>query len=518
METLRKALIETAVAYLNKGPAIQYDSEPLTYQDRIVSGPSRLCSGSAPEMGSLDQPLYTVCSDFCYDVYKNCFDYELMGMPRRCLTFFMTILPANDPLVVLKGGREDGIQNKEEALEKIKNELQVGDILVEYARAVNGGPKGGHAMLYVGDYKGDGKKYLIHSCGKKINMETGIDQYEETGSIVSTEYINECFDRNSSSSHNCYLPWYDEFIILRPFQDPAFTGKLTPSAESRLKYPGLTIDRRFDRHRYKGAAPGETVTVSVSVKNNGTEPFKALTVRETLPKGAEVEGGKAPAWTVDVYPGSEVVLSYPAVITAKAGEKAVFPGGFVDSIPTRSMELPISPYSAATGTMTATRFITGMCRAIYGTELILPEDPREMVTGFFDLVEVPDVEKIGSQMLTPKKYEAMSPLFRKLWDKLLPEHVGGRAVYLGHDVKTMGCFGRIKEFNECAYRPGDVFFCLESPSIIKLGNIRRARMYLYLGENQVMTWDADQKAPVMTTFEKTLSVAMKMNVILSFRP
>lgn len=517
METLQKALIETALAYYHKGAGVQYDSEPLTYQDRIVSGPSRLCSGSAPEMGSFDWPLYTVCSDFCYNVYKNCFDYELMGMPRRCLTFFMTILPVTDPLVVLKGGREDGIQNKEEALEKIKNELQVGDILVEYARAVNGGPKGGHAMLYIGDYKGDGKKYLIHSCGKKIDMKTGVDQYEEKGSIVVTDYIYECFDRNSSSSHNCYLPWYDEFIILRPFQDPAFTGKLTPSAQARLKYPGLSIDRFFDRHRYKGAVPGETVTVTVSVKNNSTEAYKGLTVTETLPVGAQTADGTAPKWVIDLPAGSEMKLSYPVTITAADGETAVFPGGFVDSIPTREMSLSVREAAGASN-MTATKFMSSMCQGIYGTELNLPDNPREMVTGFFDLVEVPDVEKIGTQMLTPKKYEDMEPMFRKLWDKLMPEHVGGRAVYLGHDMKTMGCFGRIKQFEECAYRPGDVFFCLESPSIIKVGNIRRVRMYLYMGASQVLTWDADLKKPVVLTFKETLGVAMKMNVILGFRP
>ena len=168
--------------------------------------------------------------------------------------------------------------------------------------------------------------------------------------------------------------------------------------------------------------------------------------------------------------------------------------------------------------MTATAFIRGMVQTIYGKELPLPEDPREMVSGFFDLVDVPDVEKIGPQMLTPKKYEDLSPRFQALWNKLMPEHVGGRAVYTGHNPDSMGCFGRIKQIEEGATRPGDVFFCLESPSILKVGNIRRARLYLCMEDGQIMTWDADKKAPVITTFEKTLAVAMKMNVILGFRP
>ena len=278
----------------------------------------------------------------------------------------------------------------------------------------------------------------------------------------------------------------------------------------------MTIDRYFDRHRYLGAKPGEEVFVTVSVKNNSDAPYENLTVTENLPNGAVTKDGKAPSWTVTVLPGCEVKLSYPVTITAKDGETATFPGGFVDQIPTRDMSLAVKQPVAPS--VTATQFANNFCQAVFNTNPGFPEKPGDVISELFELVDVPDTEKTNGKLLTPKKFETLTPEMQALWKKLLPEHVGGRAVYLGHDMKTMGCFGRIKQFEEAAYLPGDVFFCLESPSILELGNIRRARVYIYMGDGQVITWDADMNKPVVTTFAATLGVAMKMNVILGFRP
>ena len=507
MELWRKALIETAMAYWNRGVYAQYDSEPMTYQERTKTGPSRLCSGAAPEMASGDWTLYTVCSDFCYNVYKNCFDYELMGSPRNCLTFNMTTLPADHPAVVVKGGREDGIQDKEAALRRMRENLQVGDIIVEYARALNGGPKGGHAMLYLGDFRGDGTEYIIHSGGSKISMETGIDQTEPNGTIRLDDVDEHCFTRESDSKHNCYLAWFDEFVLLRPFADPAFPATLTQTAKARLQYPGICIDRYFDRHRYLGAQPGETVTVSVSVKNTSGEDYCGVRVEETLPQG------EVPCWTVDVPAGSTVVLTHPVKV-GEDGELRL-PAGRVGGIPTRPMSLQIRANNKKS--RTATQFANGFCRAAYGTDPGLPENPVEMITGLFDVVDVPDVKKTDGKLLAPKPYEALTPQFRAIRDKLLPEHLSGRAVYLGHDPFTMACFNRVKVLDEGAYLPGDVFFCLESPSILKLGKPKRAVVYIYLGEGQVMTWDVE-KGPVVKSFAETVSKALRMNVLLALRP
>ena len=515
MELLQKALLETAFAYYRLGTVAQYDSEPMTYQNRHTYGPSRLSSGSAPEQAGNDLTLYTVCSDFCYNVYKNAFDYELMGCPKDCLTFNMTMLPADHPLVVLKGGREDGIQDKEEALKKIRACLQVGDILVEYARALNGGPKGGHAMLFIGDAFGDGHEYLMHSGGAKINMDSGVDNVEPKGTVRIDDCDEHCFTPGADSKHNCYLTWFDEFIVLRPFQDPAFSGKLTASAESRVKYPGLSVKRELDRHRYLGAKHGETVTVSVTVKNNSEEDYKTLTIRETAPVGAELRSA-ATQWTVDVPAGCEMTFTVKAAVTAVEGETVTFPAGSVDTIPTREMTLQVWENHAQK--RTSTQFANGFCAAAWGTELGLPEHPAELITGLFDVVEVPDVKKTGGQMLAPKAYENLSAPMKRIWDMLLPEHVGGRAVYLGATPEnTMACFDRVKVFAPEAYRPGDVFFCMESPSILKLGKLKRAVVYIYLGEGRVMTWDED-RGPVEVPFADSIGKALRMNVILGMRP
>lgn len=96
-ELVQRAVLETAFAYYRKGPKIQYDSTELTTEDRESTGVCRLSSGDSPEMTGDDRSFYTVCSDWCYDVYYNAFGYQLTGSARRAFTYNMTPHPTSDP-------------------------------------------------------------------------------------------------------------------------------------------------------------------------------------------------------------------------------------------------------------------------------------------------------------------------------------------------------------------------------------------------------------------------------------
>ncbi|MBQ7566644.1 MAG: hypothetical protein IJT18_05950 [Oscillospiraceae bacterium] len=68
LNEIQQAVVATALAYYDKDPLVQYDSTSMTAQERLACGTSRIRSGDSPEMAATDHTLYSVCSDFCYDV------------------------------------------------------------------------------------------------------------------------------------------------------------------------------------------------------------------------------------------------------------------------------------------------------------------------------------------------------------------------------------------------------------------------------------------------------------------
>jgi hypothetical protein len=68
---LEQAVIDTAWAYCLKKEKVQYDSEHLTKVNGIYGGISRHSKDVSPEYGTSDTNLYTVCSAFVNNAYRE---------------------------------------------------------------------------------------------------------------------------------------------------------------------------------------------------------------------------------------------------------------------------------------------------------------------------------------------------------------------------------------------------------------------------------------------------------------
>ena len=198
------AVVQTAAAFYYKNPYMQYDSVKLTSRNEGAGGLNRNNRYITPEDATSQRNLYTVCSSYCFEVYWNALGYQLLGSSLRCVT--VNMFAEEGPIIAFKYRKTDDMP-LDQALSKFRQTLQPGDVVVYVGSATTGG----HAMMYVGDFDGDGVADLLHSTGKKYNMETGIDAVETGGNITKTP-ASDLWTEGKGQ----YLGKRYGFAILRP--------------------------------------------------------------------------------------------------------------------------------------------------------------------------------------------------------------------------------------------------------------------------------------------------------------
>ena len=350
MET---ALVEVAWDYYLKGGKVQYDSTELTTRGDVGSeepmskaygGTWRTNTFSTLEDATSDSTLFSVCSDYCWNVYYEALGYPILGHRVNAVTrgLFMNTEYPQDMLVArwwddgyefderwADFGNADSARTPAETLlEMITNYdtyLRPGDILVAHG---NGGHQ--HAMLYVGDGK------ILHCGGGKFSLSTGSDEVEENGAIhlatVEGSFLNGTEQggyfqlKDAIADTNVNGAW---FVIVRPLDvltlddvdaDAANdkldvdyvldTGKLkyelanndlspvpttgftiTESTYSRLQFPGMDIDRTVSVKNYGTVVKGGQLTYTIKITNNSNNSnypkaataYSGLVVTETVP-------------------------------------------------------------------------------------------------------------------------------------------------------------------------------------------------------------------------------------------
>ena len=68
------AIVETALAYWRKGAVMQYDSSPMTVFDKnnhSHEAALRMCRHEPPETATKDRTVYTVCTSFAMEVFRQ---------------------------------------------------------------------------------------------------------------------------------------------------------------------------------------------------------------------------------------------------------------------------------------------------------------------------------------------------------------------------------------------------------------------------------------------------------------
>ncbi|MBQ7565752.1 MAG: S-layer homology domain-containing protein [Oscillospiraceae bacterium] len=561
--TFDDVIRETALAYYNKGMVVQYDSTSWTIQKRTAGygGPCRLTTGEAPEEGSLDRWLYSVCSDYCFTVYKTAFGYELMGSmfktPTNTMFTALTSLPWVAYKYDAKGEDPGAMTDLETAFRTVRPNLKVGDVIV----GVRDGD--GHAMLYIGDYKGDGHDYIIHCWGGKWDSTTGRDKIEtkvtnanpEGGAIRIDDVDEAVFPPASVTTGSMNLrnekSYGKGFIVLRPYDDPEFQKlTLTDVSAARLKYRGIEIDKAVEGTRYHSPVTGGDLQLTVAVTNNGKAAYSGLAVTDPLPTGAKLkdagggkeEGGKL-SWTVDVPAGETVKLTYTVTVTAPRGGTVEFARGDVGGIPTRTFKLKVggkklsadavdkaerlamelTDINAAdfTGQTDAIEFANNVYKKILGVELNLPTGFNNYLKGICTQTKVLGAsDKYNGKMWMPKK-DGVSAEWQTVRDMLILEHLTGFAVYLGDDPTqprdTWVANDRVQEYKEEYYEIGDVFLVLKDPDVLQLTDQNNLGVYVYLGDGKVAAYDAEKGVSV-EEFEDTVACMISQNVIFGLRP
>lgn len=393
---LETAIVETAWAFYHKGAKVQYCGRGLNEKFlKSHGGSHRPPLYSKIEDATEDYDLFTVCSDYCYSVYDNALQYPLLG-GRMNYGTHAAWLHSGYPVDFAKirwvssaynngGYGEEDIENHlsmplvslEEMLAFLadyEKNLRPGDVLTFYMKA------GGHNMMYLGN------GYILDSCGKSYDMSAGMDKREVNGSVCRLRTIQDVFlnepctwdlrkyERNSTPAVFCVLRPLDLLVtkddVLNPdYVLPAISGMpvnpnvrtsdftITGATKTKMKYPGIELDRTGSRTIYGTTFTGDILTYTTKIANksdsldydtwrsaylkktyNG-EDYAEVLVRDAVPFGTELVSASAGAsvdgcditWNVHVPKGQTVSVWFSVRVTAQQGETIVSNDGWVDS-------------------------------------------------------------------------------------------------------------------------------------------------------------------------------------------
>ena len=529
---MQKAVVETAMAYYRKGTNIIYDYGTMTILDRRSIGISHMSSGDAPELAADDNILYTNCSDFACNVYIDAFGYAPGGDERHSHTLYLNYYKApSEPDVVLQftGGGE---AERKAFVQKAMELLQPGDIVT----TCQSGGSNGHTMLYLGDYKGDGQEYTVHSSGSPGTVLMG-ESVRSKGATIGITNWGLFLGGNTFGVENEKV---DMATIIRPLRMIDFDD-MTAAAKGRLAYSMLDIDRSTDVFGYTSVEQEQEIEVTLSLKNAGTDDYKGLPVTEPLPSGAELVGtpegatvnDTAITWTLDLAAGEKTKLSYKVKVTAAPGETVSLPAGSVSTIPTRALRYsvgydPIDPAPLAavakdktTANMTEStqdselRFANEFYKKVMNFDLGLPETVNELLAGVTDKITVPGAGTSGGYMLQPKAADAIADEFKNIYNMILPEHLMGACLYFGIDASSMQPQGRVMTVFEDSYMPGDIFILVGGDSYVN-AKAEDVDVYINLGGGKVAV--QDKNGLRIRNFADTIPACMQHNVVITLRP
>ena len=353
---MEDALSQVAFAYFLKGTKIQYDSLELNYDTQTKTnvlrkffyGAWRTNLYSRLEDATSDKTVFTVCSDYCWNVYNEALGYPIFGTRLSGITNgFDEFSESPEDMCILRWARSGkltetekkyGVTEKhmvsaEQSVEFVKNykeNLRPGDII----DLLKDGD-GNHAMLYIGG------GFVLDSWGRKYDMNTRSDSYEPNGSVFTLHHVTNLYIAGTDSFSGSGYRLGENgplsgVTILRPLNilcledgdgDPAndrlnteyefVKGNLclypdnmktsgytiTEDTLGRMQYHGIEIDRTAAASVYGTLASGAEQTYSIKITNGSSnnaykqfmsavrnenytgETYKGLTVTETLPEG-----------------------------------------------------------------------------------------------------------------------------------------------------------------------------------------------------------------------------------------
>lgn len=295
IEKQRKAIIESANAYYRKGIKIQYDTNRKLYD-------------ITPEQATEDNTVYAVCSTFVESVY-----YDTLGIVvPNATSFYHDYAKENrDSEFVIKyytAKEFDTLRtnDKEAFIRSLISIFEPGDILTIE----------GHTMII--DSVTSETAYVIESWGNNGNKvaNSGIEEYETAGSIQKRN-INRVIEKTPVG----------ELTILRPTVNGKYfiekSGKtvhysLTPTAKTRLNYPGIDIEKVSSMHNNSYVNFDDEIEYKIIITNNSNSKYQNIFVKENISdlveivdKGNGTYSNNILTWNnISIDPGSKVTIKY----------------------------------------------------------------------------------------------------------------------------------------------------------------------------------------------------------------
>ena len=560
---LEQAIVQTAWAYYLKGTKIQYDSVELSQPilSKYYGGNCRLTIDVAPEFGTDDMTIFSVCSDYCQKTYYNALNERVYGYDLDWVTANMwnmadmqfskklTLVRYFDPDRLgshYKYGnghnQGDNKSGKEvrQWLENWEQNLRPGDVI-----------SSDHTLLYIGN------GYVLDCWGGKYSMDSGTDKYEEVGSISDALHrFEDLYLTGKDPVMKKYF--FNEqgetglsfFCVWRPLDtlcvsdgdgdlsnDKVVAGTSIPQVtKSRLKYPGMEIDRTVNITPFQSVATGENLTYSVKVSNMSNEAryaqyygaeankaYSGLVVTEKVPEGTEfvsaTNGGTLKdgviTWKIDVAAGETKDLSYTVKVTAPVNSLIVSEGGWVDNIPSNSITNKVGGKKLTADEQKALiDFYNNYGQdwsTTYGLELkddtAAVEEVYSKVLG--KTVEVPVLQQLIDTIFEQKHVDVKNGVgyhdgkskeawMYKLKDNvytdypmLVPTYVGGVSSWFADDKD------RINEFKTEFLEPGDAVFHVnlsKYPNSSTKRTVKNASILIWLGNEQYAMYDTATKS------------------------
>ncbi len=529
---MQRAVVETAAAYLAKDDRVQYGRDAMTVMNNRTTGVAHVSTGDAPETAGVDHILYTNCVDFTFSVYWNTFHHGPADINARnvLVRHLNSYKNASDPDVVLKYGGEGGMTDQHAFWEQMQQVLQPGDLV----NTVDWDIERGHSMLYVGDYKGDGKHYVIHSSGGDSGLMG--DNHSRTVKLTTWDIFL------GTGTFGLQNPKVTQCTILRPINVIDFE-ELTDAARVRLQYPLMSVDRTAQYYQYAPVQTGGQLSIALTVYNQSATPYTDLVVEDPAPAGAEIlpetvsTGGEITPdggvrWTLNVPAGGYVRLSYSLRVTADIGEAVTLPAGSVGGLPSRDLRwvvcgkpLDEAPFREirSTGKVpgltqntvnTDVAFVNTFYRQALGIDLELPGSMSEIVQNLFTTIQVEDAPKTDNRMLALRSVEELAPEYRVFTDMIIEDHLTGQLVNLGTHPDTQKPENRVMTYFQEAYQPGDIFLAWQGRyDIVKPDQVVP---YVYLGVGKLaVPGDGGFR---IVDFESSIERLGQANVVIALRP
>ncbi len=507
----QQAVLAVAMAYYDKGEGMQYDGAAIVGPvNRKDGGKTRSTNCEPPEYATPNETLFSVCSDYCDQVYWEAFRFHIVKTAGAATTYAYQRIVEGSPMFV-------GVYDKEKTkdVEKTVHEMftamQPGDVITTMSTA-------GHSMIYLGDVLGDGKTYIAHCYGASINATTGADTREVPAEKEKSDlrYRNRVFDDATGGSIR--LTPYDEqsllnstksqnvINIIRPLAGMTESEyPITAATRYRMSHPRLAVNRTLNKTRFTSPLKGETLTLTLALSNRSKQSY-SVPVTEKIPQGVSLKSasdganasGDTITWNVELPAGSEKTLTVEYEVTAARGEQIVFTGGSVGDIPSNTIPVTVGGAKLNADDLAKLKAVAAgdydkALKAAKPTGASLPGYVYKNVLGLD--ITIPDAKTVLEKLTEPqspsdkkvvnvfkdKSKIAQDDLFT--YQMVVPMFHGGKQVWneWGHE--------RCNDPKDMHLEPGDII--IRMPNVKQMGSVKPL---IYLGSGRYLTYDSAKKA------------------------